>query len=83
MRKWGKILNGLEDCLYVGNLNAKRDWGHAKDYVKGMWLMLQHDTPADYVLASEKNYSVREFVEQSFKEIGVEIEWKGEGVDVI
>ena len=69
--------------LKLGNLNAKRDWGHAMDYVNGMWLMLQQDKPDDYVLASEKNYSVREFVEQAFKKIDIVIEWQGEGVDEI
>lgn len=71
----------LADRLYIGNLDAKRDWWHAKDYVKGMWLMLQHDTPEDFVLATGETYSVREFVEWGFHEVGIEIEWRGTGVE--
>ncbi len=74
-----RILHGLQKKLYLGNLDAKRDWGYAGDYVEAMWLMLQQKTPDDYVIATGKNYSVREFVELSFKEIGIEIEWKGKG----
>ena len=75
------ILKGKQDKLWLGNLNAKRDWGHAKDYVEGMWKILQHDTPEDFVLASGKSYTVREFCEIAFKEIGVNIEWEGEGIN--
>ncbi len=72
---------GLPGKTYLGNLNAKRDWGHAKDYVEGMWLMLQQDKPDDYVLATGKSYSVREFVEMAFKEVDIPVKWKGAGKD--
>jgi len=72
---------GLQDKLYLGNLDAKRDWGHARDYVEGMWRILQQDTPDDYVLATGETHSVREFVELAFAETGVEIAWRGEGVN--
>jgi GDPmannose 4,6-dehydratase len=72
---------GLQDTLYLGNLDAKRDWGHARDYVDGMWRMLQQDAPDDYVLATEETHAVREFVELAFAEIGRTIEWRGAGVD--
>ncbi len=72
---------GLQKQLYLGNLDAKRDWGHARDYVEGMWRMLQQDEPGDYVLATGETHSVREFVELAFAEIGRRIEWRGEGVD--
>src|SRR3569833_461585 len=68
-----------EDCLYVGNLNARRDWGHARDYVEGMWLMLQQDEPDDYVLATGEAHSVREFVEKAFAHVGRSIVWQGKG----
>ncbi len=71
---------GLQKKLYLGNLDAKRDWGHAADYVKVMWLMLQQDEPDDFVIATGQARSVREFVEAAFREIGVEIAWKGEGL---
>jgi GDPmannose 4,6-dehydratase len=74
---------GLQDCIYLGNLDAKRDWGHARDYVEGMWLMLQQDTPDDYVLATGEMHSVREFVEIAFAEVGRRIVWSGEGVDEV
>ena len=77
------IALGLEKCIYMGNLNALRDWGHAKDYVKMQWLMLQQDTPEDYVIASGKQYSVREFIVWSANALGIEIEFKGEGVTEI
>lgn len=77
------ILNGDRDNLVLGNIDAKRDWGHAKDYVYGMWLMLQRDSPDDYVLATNEYHSVREFVEMAFKEREIEIVWKGEGVNEI
>jgi GDPmannose 4,6-dehydratase len=72
---------GLEDKLYLGNLDAKRDWGHAREYVRGMWLMLQQNEPDDYVLATGKTTSVREFVEWSFSEVGIKIDWRGSGAD--
>ena len=70
---------GKEKNLYLGNLDAKRDWGHARDFVQGMWLILQRNTPSDYVLATGESHSVREFVELAFKEIGTSIEWQGNG----
>lgn len=76
-----RIKLGKQDHLELGNMDAKRDWGYAADYVKGMWLMLQQDTPQDYVLASGETHSVREFVEISFRKAGMEIEWKGEDVN--
>ncbi len=72
-----------QDCLYLGNLDAWRDWGHVRDYVEGMWLMLQQDEPDDYVLATGQSHSVREFVELAFAEAGYRITWSGEGVDEI
>jgi GDPmannose 4,6-dehydratase len=72
---------GLQDRLYIGNLDARRDWGHARDYVKGMWMMLQQDQPDDYVLATGETHSVREFVELAFSRIGRAVVWKGQGVD--
>lgn len=74
------IALGLEDCLYMGNLDAKRDWGHAKDYVEAMWLMLQQDTPEDYVIATGITTSVRDFIRMAFSYIGVKIEFRGSGV---
>ena len=74
-----KINFGMQDKLYLGNLSALRDWGHSKDYVFGMWKILQHDNPDDFILASGKMHSVRDFVNLSFEKIGVEIEWKGSG----
>ena len=72
---------GMQDKLYLGNLDAKRDWGHAKDYVEGMWRILQQDKPQDYVLAMNETHTVREFVELAFAELGYELEWTGSGVD--
>jgi GDPmannose 4,6-dehydratase len=72
---------GLQERLYLGNLDAKRDWGHARDYVRGMWLMMQQDAPDDYVLATGETHSVRSFVEKAFRRIGVNLKWQGEGVD--
>lgn len=72
---------GLQDKLYLGNLDAKRDWGHAREYVRGMWLMLQQDEPDDYVIATGVTTEVRQFVQWAFAEIGVLLEWKGNGVD--
>ncbi|MHA1971949.1 MAG: GDP-mannose 4,6-dehydratase [Candidatus Hodarchaeales archaeon] len=77
------ILKGEKDKLVLGNLNAKRDWGHAKDYIRGMWLILQNDKPDDYVLATNEFHSVREFVEKSFALKGFNIKWKGTGIDEI
>ena len=76
-----KIIAGKQEKLSLGNLNAKRDWGFAGDYVEGMWRILQQEKPSDYVLATNETHTVREFVELAFAEVGVEIEWKGEGVD--
>ena len=78
-----KILKGIEDRLILGNLNAKRDWGHSKDYVYGMWLMLQQESPEDYVLSTNEFHSVREFVEKAFELKGFDIKWKGEGLNEI
>ncbi|EKV25907.1 GDP-mannose 4,6-dehydratase [Caenispirillum salinarum AK4] len=75
--------NGAQDCLYLGNLDAQRDWGHARDYVEGMWRMLQQDEPGDYVLATGEMHSVREFVERAFAAVGTSIEWRGTGIDEI
>jgi GDPmannose 4,6-dehydratase len=72
-----KIHAGDESCLYLGNIDAKRDWGHAKDYCHGMWLMLQQDAPDDYVLATGETHTVREFVEKAFAVVGITVEWKG------
>jgi len=72
---------GRDECLYIGNLNARRDWGHARDFVEGMWLMLQQDEPDDYVLATGEAHSVREFVELAFAEVGISLRWTGSGVD--
>ncbi len=74
---------GLQQELYLGNLDAKRDWGYAKDYVEAMWLMLQQDQPEDYVIATGEQHSVREFAELTFKELGIEIEWEGTGLEEV
>jgi len=74
---------GLQDCLYLGNLDAERDWGHARDYVVGMWKILQQPEPDDYVLATGEKHSVRQFVELAFARIGRTIEWRGAGVDEV
>ncbi|MBO7042542.1 MAG: GDP-mannose 4,6-dehydratase [Alphaproteobacteria bacterium] len=76
-----RIKMGLQDCLYLGNMDAKRDWGHAKDYVEGMWRMLQAEKPSDYVLATGKTTSIRDFVKMTFKELGIDLEWIGSGVE--
>ena len=76
-----RIAEGVQDKLFLGNLNAKRDWGHAKDYVRGMWLMLQQEKPEDFVLATGKTHTVRELCTHAFKTLDIEIEWKGEGVN--
>ena len=78
-----RIKEGLQNQILLGNLNAKRDWGYAPEYCEGMWLMLQQEKPEDFVLATGKQYSVREFVELSFKELNIQITWKGEGVNEI
>ena len=80
-RAVSKIALGLQDKLYLGNLNAKRDWGHAKDYVEAMYLILQQPEPEDYVIATGKTTEVREFVRMSFREAGIEVEFKGSGID--
>jgi len=78
-----RISSGLQNCIELGNLNAKRDWGHAKDYVEAMWLMLQQDEPDDYVIATGQQYSVKEFIEEAAPIFGFNIEWMGEGLDEI
>jgi len=80
-RAAAQIKLGLEEKLFLGNMSAKRDWGHAKDYVEGMWRMLQQDTPDDYVLATGKTYEVRTFVEMAFAEVGITIKWEGTEVN--
>ena len=75
-----KIKCGMEECLYLGNLEAKRDWGYAKEYVESMWLMLQQDKPDDYVIATGESHSVRDFVEETCKNLGMNLEWRGEGL---
>lgn len=82
-RAVARIHMGIEHALYLGNLDAKRDWGHAEDYVKAMWLMLQQDIPDDFVIGTGETRSVREFVECAFKEVGITIAWKGSGLDEI
>ena len=72
---------GLQDMLKIGNLDSNRDWGYAKDYVEAMWLMLQQEKPEDFVIATGQTHSVREFIELAYKELGIDIEWRGEGVD--
>ena len=76
-----KIKKGLQDILYLGNIDAKRDWGFAGDYVEAMWLMLQQDEPDDFVIATGETHSVREFVELAFAEVGINIRWRGDGVN--
>jgi len=76
-----RIHQGKQDALQLGNLDARRDWGHAKDYVGAMWLMLQQDKPQDYVIATGETHTVREFVERAFTEVGIALEWQGTGVD--
>ena len=82
-RGLSQISVGLQDVLYLGNLDAKRDWGHAKDFVEAMWLMLQQDEPDDYVIATGKQYSVREFVNHAAPFFGLNIEWRGEGINEV
>ncbi len=76
-----RIAQGFQDKLYLGNLDARRDWGYAKDYVECMWLILQHDTPEDFVIATGEMHTVREFATLAFKEVGIELYWEGEGVN--
>ena len=76
-----RIAQGFQDKLYLGNLDARRDWGYAKDYVECMWLILQHDTPEDFVIATGEMHTVREFATLAFKEVGIELRWEGEGVE--
>src|SRR5262249_23488783 len=80
-RALARIRLGLQDCLYLGNLNSKRDWGHSKDYVEMQWLMLQQEQPEDFVIATGQQHSVREFVEAAADEMGMSIEWRGHGID--
>jgi len=80
-RALARINLGLQDCVYLGNMDAKRDWGHARDYVEMQWLMLQQDTPEDFVIASGVQYSVRDFVNAAAKELGMIVRWEGSGVD--
>ena len=77
------ILNGKQTCIELGNIDSQRDWGHAKDYVAGMWLMLQQDRPDDYVLASGKTHTIRSFIEKAFAFKGIKIEWSGEGLSEV
>lgn len=76
-----RIKLGMQKKIYLGNIDAKRDWGHAKDYVEGMWLMLQQETPEDYVLATGETTSVRDFITMAFNEVGIKMKWEGTGVD--
>ena len=76
-----RIKLGLQDILYIGNLDAKRDWGYAPEYVESMWRMLQQESPDDYVLATGETYSVRQFIEAAFDELDISVEWKSNGVD--
>ncbi len=80
-RALARIKLGLQDCLYLGNLNSLRDWGHARDYIEMQWLMLQQDKPEDFVIATGVQYSVRDFVNAAAKELGMSIHWEGEGIN--
>ena len=82
-RAAARIKEGIQDALYLGNLDAKRDWGFAPEYCEGMWLMLQQDKPKDYILATGENHTIRKFCELAFKELDIQIEWKGKGEDEI
>ncbi len=82
-RGLANIAQGLESCLYMGNIDALRDWGHAKDYVEMQWLMLQQETPDDFVIATGIQYTVRDFINKSVAQLGIEIAWEGEGVEEI
>ena len=76
-----RIAQGKQDCLYLGNMDSLRDWGYAKDYVECMWLILQHDTPEDFVIATGVQHTVREFATLAFHHAGIELRWEGSGVD--
>ena len=78
----GRIAEGLQDHLELGNMDSLRDWGYAKDYVECMWMILQHDTPEDFVIATGEQHTVRDFTERAFKANGIDIRWEGTGVDV-
>ncbi|WAW09098.1 GDP-mannose 4,6-dehydratase [Oxalobacter vibrioformis] len=82
-RGLANINQGLEDCLYMGNIDALRDWGHAKDYVRMQWMMLQQEQPEDFVIATGKQYSVRQFIEWTAEELGMSLRWEGKGVDEV
>jgi GDPmannose 4,6-dehydratase len=82
-RGLARIAGGLDDKLYIGNLNSLRDWGHARDFIEAMWLMLQQDAPDDYVIATGEQHSVREFIEAAAGELGMDIEWRGSGLDEV
>jgi len=82
-RELAHIAQGLSDCLYLGNMDALRDWGHAKDYVRMQWMMLQQDEPQDYVIATGNQYSVREFVERAAARLGITIRWEGKGIEEV
>ena len=82
-RGLANISQGLEDCLYLGNIDALRDWGHAKDYVRMQWMMLQQDQPEDFVIATGYQYSVRQFIEWTAAEIGIQLRWEGEGINEV
>ena len=82
-RAVARIALGMEPCLYLGNLDAQRDWGHARDYVEGMWRIVQHPTPDDWVLATGITTSVRVFCEKAFASAGLAVAWEGEGVDEV
>lgn len=82
-RAVANIHHGFQDKLHIGNLDAERDWGHARDFVEGIWRIVQHDEADDFVLATGRSYKVRDFIELSFREIGIDIDWKGEGLDEV
>lgn len=82
-RGLANISQGLEDCLYMGNIDALRDWGHAKDYVRMQWLMLQQDKPEDFVIATGKQFSVRQFIEWTAEDLGIRLRWEGKGVEEV
>jgi GDPmannose 4,6-dehydratase len=82
-RGLANISLGLEDCLYMGNIDALRDWGHTKDYVRMQWMMLQQDQPEDFVIATGKQYSVRQFIEWTAAELGMQLRWEGKGVNEV
>jgi GDPmannose 4,6-dehydratase len=82
-RALARIKSGLQDTLHLGNIDSKRDWGHARDFVEAQWMILQQDSPDDYVIATGEQYSVRQFIEQAVKHLGIAIEWKGKGTDEV